>query len=140
METKTTTQAMRQQECAREGCTTAPQWGERYCSVLHRRQDEILRWEDVDPEEDAEDGPAEPRTGWREDGRVDIDAVRAGTPDLADAPAVFESLCDEVEELRSVVAKVNVQMQRVESYSAPVPTVIAFDALGAVRDIIGGVR
>lgn len=32
--------------------------------------------------------------------RVDVDAVRAGTPDLADAPAILESLCDEVERLR----------------------------------------
>jgi hypothetical protein len=43
--------------------------------------------------------------GWREDGRVDIDAVRAGTPDLADAPAIYESLCDEVEQLRAIVAR-----------------------------------
>lgn len=42
------------------------------------------------------------RSSWHdEDGRVDIDAVRAGTPDLADAPAIYESLCDEVEQLRA---------------------------------------
>lgn len=46
------------------------------------------------------------RSSWHdEDGRVDIDAVRAGTPDLADAPAIYESLCDEVEELRATVAR-----------------------------------
>lgn len=41
-----------------------------------------------------------PRQGWRPDETVDIDAVRVGTPSLADAPAILESLCDEVEELR----------------------------------------
>jgi hypothetical protein len=41
--------------------------------------------------------------GWREDGRVDIDAVRTGAHDVNDTPAVFESLCDEVEQLRAEV-------------------------------------
>jgi hypothetical protein len=45
------------------------------------------------------------RQGWHDDGRVDIDAVRAGTPDLGDAPAILESLCDEVERLRKTIAK-----------------------------------
>ena len=48
------------------------------------------------------------RQGWREDGRVDIDAVRAGAHDINDAPAVFESLCDEVEQLREQNAKMRV--------------------------------
>ena len=43
----------------------------------------------------------EVRQGWREDGRVDIDVVRAGTHDVNDSAAVFESLCDEVEQLRA---------------------------------------
>ena len=47
----------------------------------------------------------EVRQGWREDGRVDIDAVRAGTHDVSDSAAVFESLCDEVEPLREQTAK-----------------------------------
>ena len=49
-------------------------------------------------------GAVEARQGWREDGRVDVDAVRAGTHDVNDAPAVFESLCDEVEQLRGQAA------------------------------------
>lgn len=44
-----------------------------------------------------------PRRGWREDGTVDIDAVRAGTHDVNDSAAVFDSLCDEVEEARAEV-------------------------------------
>lgn len=80
------------------------------------------------------------RQGWREDGRVDIDAVRAGTPDIRDRNAIEAALCDEVEELRAAFAKVEYQLSRVEGGSAPVPTVICFDALGAVRDILGGVR
>jgi hypothetical protein len=86
------------------------------------------------------DNPAKARPGWCEDGRVDVAAVRAGTPDLADAPAILESLCDEVAELRSAFSKVNYQLKRVEGGSAPVPTVICFDALEAVRGILGGVR
>jgi hypothetical protein len=46
------------------------------------------------------------RPGWREDGRVDIDAVRAGTPYLEDMPAIYESLCDEVERLRAALDEV----------------------------------
>jgi hypothetical protein len=41
------------------------------------------------------------RPGWLKDGTVDIDAVRAGAHDVNDSAAVFESLCDEVEELRA---------------------------------------
>ncbi|KPC76926.1 hypothetical protein ADL26_04360 [Thermoactinomyces vulgaris] len=85
-------------------------------------------------------GAVEARQGWREDGRVDIDAVRAGTHDVNDSPAVLESLCDEVEQLRSAISKINYQISRVEGGSAPVPTVVCFDALSAVRDIVGGVR
>lgn len=55
--------------------------------------------------ETTETPQAGPRRGWREDGTVDIDAVRAGTHDVNDVPAVFESLCDEVEELRAAVAR-----------------------------------
>jgi hypothetical protein len=59
------------------------------------------------------DNPVKPRTGWREDGRVDIDAVRAGTHDVNDSPAVFESLCDEVEELREIVRQVGSMQDRI---------------------------
>lgn len=45
------------------------------------------------------------RLGWRKDGTVDIDAVRAGTPDLNDVAEIYETLCDEVEQLRATVAR-----------------------------------
>jgi hypothetical protein len=236
MKQKTTDTTGARQECAREGCTTAPFFGEKFCSVLHRRQHELLYGWDADLEESEEqDAPAErpvqiayliedghwtddavaalrergaevypnrseirdlrtvdaivsapsfmdrvqvmvsntpryvrpvwehataadyaeailkavrdlradnpkPRTGWREDGRVDISAVRAGAHDVNDSAAVLASLCDEVAELRSAISKINYQISRVEGGSAPVPTVILFDALSAVRDIVGGVR
>ena len=58
-------------------------------------------------------GAVEARQGWREDGRVDIDAVRAGTPDLADAAGIYESLCDEVEELRRRVYQLSTLQDRI---------------------------
>jgi hypothetical protein len=59
---------------------------------------------------------AEVRQGWREDGRVDIDAVRAGTPDLADAAGILESLCDEVEALRAQAAPVEDEKTKLVRY------------------------
>lgn len=65
---------------------------------------------DTEAVEASQEGP---RPGWREDGTVDIDAVRAGTPDLADAPAILESLCDEVEELRRRIHELATMQDRI---------------------------
>jgi hypothetical protein len=89
---------MQTAQCFTEGCTR-PEAGYGYCTDHGYEAEETT--------------PAEPRTGWREDGRVDIDAVRAGTHDVNDSPAVFESLCDEVEELREIVRQVGSMQDRI---------------------------
>jgi hypothetical protein len=117
MKQKTTDTTKGRQECAREGCTTAPFFGENFCSVLHRRQHELLYGWDSEPEEsDEQEAPA---SGWREDGRVDIDAVRAGTHDVNDSAAVLESLCDEVEELRAAKGPGRCQTGKAEQLCSP---------------------
>jgi hypothetical protein len=83
--------------------------------------------------------PAEARQGWREDGRVDIDAVRAGTPDLADAAGILESLCDEVEALRVAVARSRNALAELDRYQATYLTgVRARQLVDAAIAAVGG--
>jgi hypothetical protein len=79
------------------------------------------------------------RQGFREDGRVDVDAVRAGTPDLSDAPALYESLCDEVEALRATVARSRNALAELDRYqTAYLPGVRARQLVDAALAAVGG--
>ncbi|GAA2159153.1 MULTISPECIES: hypothetical protein [Glycomyces] len=60
-------------------------------------------------------GPSEPD----KDGNADLDAFRAGAYDVVDREAVVSSLCDEVQRLRAVVARMSERHHPYPSADSP---------------------